>query len=112
MNIVKTSLFCIATLAAATAFQAQAGVNAVDVPRISNGGTGFIGVTASAPMARSSALGYKSASMGEAGTSNGQPNVNPEAPMASASTRVMGNSGMQHRGSTQQARDAAWGTPD
>lgn len=97
-----------------------ASVQAVDIPRISNGGTGFIGVTQSAGMpevrtyADRTVQRYSSMS-GEATTMvNGQPNVNPEAPMAGsarqADVRSMGAA--PRADSAPSNRSILWGTPD
>ena len=100
-------------------------MNGDDTSRISNGGTGFVGVTQSAGQARTMDQRMWTASnqwssrtpiaAGEASTSvNGQPNGNPDAPtrdsMVSAKSdlRAMGNSGS----TKASARNPSWGTPD
>ena len=106
-----------ATLAIASQ---AASVRAVDVPRISNGGTGFIGVTQSAAapevMTYADRTVQRVSSMsGEATTMvNGQPNVNPEAPMTgsapAADVRSMGAARMAS--GAPGTRGMLWGTPD
>lgn len=125
-------LILCATLACCAA-AAQAGITfkAAELPRISNGGTGFVGVTESAGMPRQPVRVQWTASStsavpthaGEASTFvDGRPNAEPNAPMgadAMAATgdrmhgelRAMGSGGGamsdfpagSHRG---------WGTPD
>ncbi len=89
-----------------------------DSSRITNGGTGFIGVTESAGQPRM-AQQFASMRAGEATTMvNGQPNVNTEAPawgsaMQPSATRSMGASGgMTLDPRAVAARNPSWGTPD
>jgi hypothetical protein len=118
-----------ATLACcAAAAQAGTSLKAADLPRISNGGTGFIGVTESVGMKRPPADVQWSASgssaiplrAGEATTFvNGRPNDNPNAPAAGAMAgdhmqgqlRVMGGSGGTMSDFPAHAH-RSWGTPD
>ena len=106
--------------AAFLAFGANAGSTAsmTDGSRITNGGTGFIGVTQSAGQPRM-AQHFASMRAGEATTMvNGQPNVNTEAPARGSAvqpttTRAMGNSaGMKVDARAAAARNPSWGTPD
>lgn len=120
-------ILCAALAGGAAAAQAGTHVRAADLPRITNGGTGFIGVTDSAGMphrpvtaqwdAATSAIPLRA---GEASTMvDGRPNANPEAPMAHG----MGGQPMQHSpramggsGGAMTDRPAGahpgWGTPD
>jgi hypothetical protein len=88
---------------------------ATEVPRITNGGTGFIGVTESANTGWRPASADRMAALpaGEASTwVNGRPNANPEAPMAGSrapDTRAMGASADPR---ANAARNPSWGTPD
>ena len=117
MKFTSTFIVCAAALTAS--LSAQAGVRAVDVPRISNGGTGFIGATESANVPRTRFVPTRDfgisripAQAGEASTMiNGQPNGNPDqvwvAATAASTTQVMGAS------SEWSARShPLWGTPD
>jgi hypothetical protein len=106
--------------AAFLAFGANAGSTASmnDGSRITNGGTGFIGVTESAGQPRM-AQHFASMRAGEATTMvNGQPNVNTEAPAWSSAAqpyaaRSMGNaSGRSMDARSVAARNPSWGTPD
>lgn len=120
-------ILCAALACGAAAAQAGTHVRAADLPRISNGGTGFIGVTDSAGMtqrpvtarwnAATSAIPLRA---GEASTMvDGRPNANPEAPL----THGMAGQPMQHSlrsmgGSSGAMTDRpagahpGWGTPD
>jgi hypothetical protein len=120
----------------AAAAQAGTPIKAADLPQITNGGTGFIGVTESAGMPRqpvdwrSGANGMKFTPLpaGEASTFvNGQPNVDPYAPgrgmdrMAKTGDRMRGDDA-RAMGSNRDAAAARagfpanasplWGTPD
>lgn len=134
MKRLSNLMLCATLACGAAAAYAGTGVKATDVPRISNGGTGFIGVTESIGMPsqpvalRWSASGTSSIPVGagEASTIvNGRPNEDPNAPgigndrvgMARApmtgELRTMGGS----RNDAAMARDSAlrhpaWGTPD
>lgn len=109
-------------LAACIAAPSMAAVRADEVPRISNGSTGFIGLTASAGMATSSVdrPATRSAALpaGEASTVvQGQPNRDPAAVAITsgvAGTRAMGNSGAvpMQQPVTAQRKSPVWGTPD
>jgi len=120
MKVATTLALCAAAL---TASLAQAGgVRAVDVPRISNGGTGFIGVTESAnapraqivPAAMSNNVSRIPSQAGEASTMvNGRPNGNPDAPTVAGSTTA--SSAVMGAGSSSWAARPShplWGTPD
>jgi len=104
-------------LGACAALGAQAAMPA-DTGRITNGGTGFIGVTESYGQPATVAVGSRTGMpAGEASTwVNGRPNQNPEAPgMASGGTQgqSMGNTGaMGPQGVRGNARNPSWGTPD
>ena len=84
---------------------------------ITNGGTGFIGVTQSAgqPRAMQRVAGMPA---GEATTMiDGRPNANPDAPGWTAAPRdaqrTMGNSsGSAMDARSIAARNPSWGTPD
>jgi len=112
----------------AAAAQAGTSLKAADLPRISNGSTGFIGVTESVGMKRppvdvqwsasgSSAIPLRA---GEATTVvNGRPNENPDAPAPGAMAgdrlqgqlRTMGSSG-GHMSDFPANAHRGWGTPD
>jgi hypothetical protein len=123
----RLSLLAAAMLAATCSLAAHAGVNAVDVPRITNGGTGYHGLTGSAgmpaeryqPMRSTGPVtaGYATRA-GEASTLvDGRPNASPEADAivlhrsarsTPADTRAMGAGSM----GWSPASHASWGTPD
>jgi hypothetical protein len=123
-----SNLILCATLACGTlAAQAGTTLQAADLPRIGNGGTGFIGVTESAGMPRqpvdvrwsatsSSAVPTRA---GEASTFvEGRPNAQPDVPMA-GDRRAM-NAPMQGDARTMGMAGSSmpaiavhpgWGTP-
>lgn len=122
-------ILCAALACGAVAAQAGTHVRAADLPRISNGGTGFIGVTDPAGMPHRPVTAQWNAGTtsiplraGEASTMvDGRPNANPDAPMAGA--RGMADAPMQHALRTMGSSGAAmadrpagahrgWGTPD
>lgn len=122
-------ILCAVLAGGAAAAQAGTHVRAADLPRISNGGTGFIGVTDSAAMPHRAVTAQWNASTsaiplraGEATTMvDGRPNANPEAPMAHGSgmagqpmqhsLRAMGGSGGAMTDRPAGAHPG-WGTPD
>jgi hypothetical protein len=105
-------------LGACAALGASAAGMGADNARITNGGTGFIGVTESYGQPGTVAAGSRRGMpAGEASTwVNGRPNENPEAPgMATGGvqTQSMGNTGMSPQtGVPAGARHPSWGTPD
>jgi hypothetical protein len=117
-----------ATLACcAAAAQAATTLKAADLPRITNGGTGFIGVTESDGMppqpvdVRLSASGTSAIPLraGEATTIvKGQPNVDPNAPMGMTGNhmkfdaRAMGMNGGATMAEFPANAHPGWGTPD
>jgi len=113
-------LLCAATLALATAAQAMPSGG----ERITNGGTGFIGVTASAGMPReafvarapSGATTSVPSQAGEASTFvQGQPNRDPAATGNGPSSSTMGAAPSSMAAPATQATRAPhrlWGTPD
>lgn len=115
--------FLLSAVAACAALSAHAGgMNTADSTRITNGGTGFIGVTESygqpkAQWSTADARGITSRA-GEATTFvNGRPNQNPEAPgmaMGAQDTRAMGASAAMAGDATVAPawRHRSWGTPD
>lgn len=125
------NLILCATLACgAAAAHAGTQVRAADLPRISNGGTGFSGVTESVGMAAhrpvTAQWNANTTSIplraGEATTMvNGRPNANPDAPMAHGggtagermqpALRAMGGSGGAMADRPAGAH-RGWGTPD
>jgi hypothetical protein len=121
----KTSSQLIAIAATALlSFGAQAAmpVNAADLPRISNGGTGFIGVTESAGMAQDSRSAYVRpaaggntwvpAQAGEASTMvNGVPNQQQAAAGNGADLRTMGAAPANSYSTGAAAMNPSWGTP-
>jgi hypothetical protein len=84
--------------------------------RITNGGTGFIGVTQSYGQPNAVVAASRiSLPAGEASTFvNGRPNQNPEAPSmamaASTGTNVMGARAMP--AASERSAHRGWGTPD
>ena len=112
----------------AAAAQAATTLKAADVPYITNGGTGFIGVTESAGMKRqpvdlrASANGMKFTPLpaGEASTIvNGLPNVDPnvaalmhDGSAAQPQTRTMGGSRSTSMNDVPAHAHRGWGTPD
>lgn len=109
-------------LGACAALGANATGMGADSARITNGGTGFIGVTQSYESRQAYAVEGRQARLpaGEATTMiNGRPNQNPEAPgmgmaMGGAPTQFMGNSGAMRAetGVRANSRNPSWGTPD
>lgn len=118
-------------VAAAFVSAAQAAPpRAADLPRITNGGTGYIGLTESAGTARRPAMPAERSAMrdsgvpiaaGEASTTvNGQPNRDPnDAALRTPSTQAMGASrapAMEQLDTMPDRRPAwwhrSWGTPD
>lgn len=105
-------------LGAFAALGANAMGTAADSGRITNGGTGFIGVTESYGQPKAMvAQSQMRLPSGEASTFvNGRPNANPEAPgtaMGGVQTQAMGNTGMSAQtGVRASARNPSWGTPD
>ena len=119
-------------LGLALAANAGTAMNGDDTSRITNGGSGFIGVTQSVGQPRrvETAMWMPSAQSveryptraGEASTMvNGRPNANPDAPalgaMAARTNELqsMGNRAGMSAASTAMtgaARNPAWGTPD
>ena len=132
MRLSIRSKLCAAAGACALAFAAQAAspLRAADVPRIPEGGTGFIGVTDSAgtawrPDQRLAGTAAVTSGVpvgaGEASTwVRGQPNRDPNAPgMGPAATRTtMGGApapSSEQRAARPGGRSAmnpSWGTPD
>jgi hypothetical protein len=114
MNATRTTIFGLACACAAFGFNAQAASGASDDWHMTNGGTGFVGVTQSAGQPRHKMMMDKSAYMrsGEASTMmNGQPNVNPDAPMWNA--KAMSAHERQTMGAqAAAASNPTWGTPD
>lgn len=125
MNTTAKLLISSCALGLTLAANAGVAMNGDDTSRITNGGTGFIGVTQSVGQPRTMDQRRWTASnqwtsrtpiaAGEASTFvNGQPNQNPDAPSrdsvssAKADLRAMGNSGS----SKASARNPSWGTPD
>jgi hypothetical protein len=118
MNTTSRLLITCATAFVALSANAGSAASMTDGSRITNGGTGFIGVTQSAGQPRM-AQRFASMPAGEATTMvNGQPNANPDAPTWSAEVqrtaeRSMGNSaGVRMDARAAAARNPAWGTPD
>lgn len=126
MNFSRNFLISFGALSMAFAANAGATMNTPAMAPITNGGTGYIGLTDSAGQPRTSQSRPWMASTqttmrvpgsaGEASTMvNGRPNANPDAPgadsMGSASPdlRTMGNSGGAMTG---PSHNPAWGTPD
>jgi hypothetical protein len=120
MKASRILAIALGTAAFAGSITAHAGVRIADSDRITNGGTGHIGLTQSvgqpmpAPMAR---MAFVPA--GEATTLvNGQPNVNPDTvgwmPSRSDDARRMGAAAApaMYRTGPAPARNPAWGTPD
>ena len=124
----STHLMLSASLACcAAAVQAGTTIKAADLPRISNGSTGFIGVTESVGMKRPPADVQWSASgssaiplrAGEATTFvHGRPNENPDVPAGGMAgdrmqgqLRVMGSGGGTMSDFPANAH-RGWGTPD
>lgn len=125
MNTTAKLLISSCALGLTLAATAGTAMNGDDTSRITNGGTGFIGVTESVGQPRTMNTRMWTASnqwtsrtpigAGEASTFvNGQPNQNPDAPSrdsmstARADLRAMGNSGSTNAA----ARNPSWGTPD
>lgn len=122
-------LLCATLACGAAAAQAGTHVRAAELPRISNGGTGFIGVTESAGMPHRPVTARWNTntsrvplSAGEATTMvDGRPNANPDAPMAHGggmagqpmqhALRAMGGSGGALADRPANAH-RGWGTPD
>lgn len=101
-------------LGLALAASAGTALNGDDTSRISNGGTGYIGLTQSAGQPR--AMGVKHVAAvpsGEASTMVGAlPNANPDAGARTGMTprlQTMGNAGSPRDAA---ARNPSWGTPD
>jgi hypothetical protein len=124
MKTFSTVLLSSCAMCLALAANAGTASRSSDAMPITNGGTGFIGVTQSAGQPNAMNTGAWTGTpqsvsrtpmaAGEASTMvNGRPNQNPDAPArgsmgdASAELRTMGNAaampGWQHR---------SWGTPD
>lgn len=130
MRLSSHLMLCAAASVFALSAHAATPLRASEVPKISNGGTGFIGITESAGTAwqpekqlRATAAATSSVPIGagEASTIvNGQPNRDPSAPSVGAdSTKTMGGSAAPRterdsrtgpRGSS--ATHLLWGTPD
>jgi hypothetical protein len=99
MHLSSRFTLCAAAVLVASTAQATT-IRAADLPRISNGGTGYIGLTESAgtgwrpePAARTMAMSSSiPVSAGEASTMvNGQPNRDPQDPaLRATATRAMG----------------------
>lgn len=111
MKLQARPLIALAAFATVSALS-HAGVRAVDVPRISNGGTGYEQVVArDTPRVVFSRADVERSLLpsGEASTMvNGQPNAHP--PVASAvDTQVMGSGRLP---ATGPAMHPLWGTPD
>lgn len=100
------------------------GVRAADVPHMTNGGTGYIGLTASAGTPREAFQADRShvqrvpLRAGEASTMvNGRPNADPDAPWADGAPTAGMRTAMGaapnplHRGEGR-ATHPGWGTPD
>ncbi|MEO5672412.1 MAG: hypothetical protein ABIR26_17125 [Ramlibacter sp.] len=114
-----SSQLLIASCAMGLAMAASAGtaMNGDDTSRITNGGTGYIGLTQSAGQPRPMPMKFVAAlPSGEASTLvGGRPNTNPDAPawtaMAprTAELQSMGNIGSAR---SAAARNPSWGTPD
>lgn len=119
--------------AACLALAAQAGtaMNASEMGRITNGGTGYIGLTQSAGQPRPMEMAMEMASTqavsripvaaGEASTMvDGHPNQDPDAPAkgsmtsANAELRSMGHTGAAPAGYGPMGplQQRGWGTPD
>lgn len=122
-----SNLMLCATLACCAAAAQASTLKAADVPRITNGGTGFIGVTESAGMpaqpvaVRLGASGTSAIPVraGEASTIvKGQPNVDPNTPMGMSGdhikfdARAMGNSAGGFMADFPANAHPGWGTPD
>jgi hypothetical protein len=119
MKARNTAILTLGYFCLAWGFSAQAGTMA-DEARITNGGTGFMGVTQSVGQPRPMGRVYGAMPAGEASTMvNGQPNVDPNAPLAGSARmtyeqRTMGAAGAMPSYSTgpAAARNPSWGTPD
>jgi hypothetical protein len=120
MKASRTLALTLGTVALACGMTAQAGVRISDSDRITNGGTGHIGITQSigqpmpAPMAR-----MTSVPAGEATTLvDGQPNVNPDTvgwtPARMDDARRMGAPAARSMPGSMPATKGhpTWGTPD
>lgn len=126
MNRFPNLMLCATLACGAAAAQAGTSLKAADLPRITNGGTGFVGVTESAGMPRQPVRVQWTASStssvptraGEASTFvDGRPNLDPNTPMGmAAGDRLQGE--LRTMGSGAAMADApagarpAWGTPD
>ncbi len=97
------TLLAAAAVCATFAAHAEMRVNAADLPRISNGGTGYIGLTASATTSG------RMPTMSEAATTHAAatPSMSQEATPTYDGAKTLGSGPMSdprmHRG---------WGTPD
>jgi hypothetical protein len=118
MKTISCLLISCATAFVAVSANAGSAASMTDGSHITNGGTGFIGVTQSAGQPRM-AQRFAAMPAGEATTMvNGQPNANPDAPAWNAEAqrtaeRSMGNSAaMKMDTRAAAARNPAWGTPD
>jgi len=127
MNRFSNLILCATLACCAAGAYAGTAVNAADA-RISNGGTGFIGVTESIGKPRQPVVVFWGASAtssiplgaGEASTFvNGRPNEDPNAygiGMTGVRTmgelRTMGGSGDAAMARDSASRHPAWGTPD
>jgi hypothetical protein len=103
-----------ATLAAAAAvcctFAAHAGmkINAADVPHISNGGTGYIGVTASAMTSDRMAAMSTTPTAATTTRTDWTPSMSQEAAATYDAAKTLGGSGRM----SDPRMHRAWGTPD
>lgn len=128
MKSFSTLLIGSGILCLSVAAGAGTAVHASQSVPITNGGTGYIGLTESAGQPRVAAASTWVASRdavsripnraGEASTMvNGRPNQDPDAPArdsmgaGKAELRSMGNAGMSHSGMAG-AQHRLWGTPD
>src|SRR6478609_2717670 len=101
-----TALFVAVAASAAPTMPGQDGYH------YSNGGTGYIGLTASAGQPRMN-MDRTSMAAGEATTLiNGRPNQNPEAPMPGSMTAKRAPQAWAQTQAMGNARNPAWGTPD
>ncbi len=111
--------FLLSVAGVCAALGANAAGMGADSGRITNGGTGFIGVTESygqpGTVVAGSRMGMPA---GEASTwVNGRPNQNPEAPgvrMGGVPAQAMGNApaGGTRTDLRANSRNPSWGTPD
>jgi hypothetical protein len=134
MTTSRTSILAFGSLCLAFSLGANAGGQMSDKGRITNGGTGYIGLTESAGQPRHmNSPARASLPAGEASTMvNGRPNQHPNSPINMAgndaartmdATRAMGASSMgaapmrspmepMHSSMTGSTRHPMWGTPD